>query len=63
MKYKATICVTDPEYYSSTIHDEIIESNKSPDNEFIIIEFFRRWNKKDKYTKVYAIGVLNVELI
>ena len=64
MKLKTTICVTDPDYFSSELHNEILEINSnSIDNELIIIEFFKKWGKKDKYTKVYALGVLNVEVL
>ena len=64
MKLKTTICVTDPDYFISELHNEILEINSNNiDNELIIIEFFKKWDKKDKYTKVYALGVLNVEVL
>lgn len=64
MKLKTTICVTDPDYFNSELHSEILEINSNNiDNELIIIEFFKKWDKKDKYTKVYALGVLNVEVL
>lgn len=64
MKLKTTICVTDPDYFNSELHNEILEINSNNiDNELIIIEFFKKWDKKDKYTKVYALGVLNVEVL
>lgn len=64
MKLKTTICVTDPDYFSPELHSEILEINSNNiDNELIIIEFFKKRDKKDKYTKVYALEVLNVEVL
>lgn len=64
MKLKTTICVTDPDYYNSILYDTVIETDKNTfDNEFLITEFFRNWDKKDKYTRVYSLGVLNVEIL
>ena len=41
MKLKTTICVTDPDYFNSELHSEILEINSNNiDNELIIIEFF-----------------------
>lgn len=64
MKYKVKICVINPvncKAYREEVN--LTTSIKSPTYEDMVVEYFRQWDKEDKYRNMYAIGVEKMELI
>ena len=62
MTYDVELIVIDPRNYKATRQLCVISLDYAPDYEDIVIEFFRRWDKADKYDVCYAIGVESMNL-
>lgn len=57
--FTTTICVIDPESYNVSKYVCKLSPKKFT-NQDLISEFFKNWDRKDKYEKCYAIGVENI---
>lgn len=62
MTYDVQICIINPITCKATKQSCIISLDYIPDYEDIVKEFFRQWDKADKYDVCYAIGVESMEL-
>lgn len=62
MTYDVQLSVIDPRTYKATTQLCVMTLDYAPDYEDIVTEFFRRWDKADKYDICYAIGVESMNL-
>lgn len=60
--YTTVICVIDPESYRVTKYVCKLTPKKFTNQDFIS-EFFKNWDKKDKYEKCYAIGIESINKV
>lgn len=62
MTYDVQICIISPITCKATKQNCIINLDYIPDYEDIVKEFYRQWDKPDKYDVCYAVGVESMEL-
>ena len=62
MTYDVQIIVINPITYKAIRQAFTVSLNYVPDYEDIVNEFFRQWDKEDKYRTCYAIGVESMNL-
>ena len=62
MTYDVQIVVINPITYKATRQLCVFTFNSPPDYEDVVGEFFRCWDKKDKYDVCYSIGVESMNL-
>lgn len=64
MRYNVTVCVIDPKTCKARRETLILSTDiLSPTYEDMVIEYFRQWDKEDKYREIYPIGIEQMELI
>lgn len=62
MTYDVQISIIDPRSYKVTRQTCLISLDYAPDYEKMVCEFFRRWDRADKYDVCYAIGIESMKL-
>ena len=62
MIYDVDVCIIDPRTYKVTRQSCMISLDYAPDYEDMVHEFFRNWDRKDKYDICYAIGIESMRL-
>lgn len=62
MTYDVQISIIDPRTCKATKQTCLISLDYAPDYEQMASEFFRRWDKQDKYDVCYAIGIESMKL-
>ena len=62
MTYDVQICIISPITCKATKQSCIINLDYIPDYEDIVKEFYRQWDKPDKYDVCYAVGVESMKL-
>ena len=62
MTYDVVVCIIDPRTCKATRQVCTISVDNVPDYEDIVKEFFRTWDKKDKYDVCYAVGIESMKL-
>ena len=60
--YDVEIVVINPDTYKAIVQECILSLDYVPDYEDIVMEFFRQWDKEDKYSTCYSIGVKSMKL-
>lgn len=62
MSYDVEISVINPITFKATSHKCLFNLDYIPDYEDIVNEFFRQWDKEDKYKVCYAVGVKSMTI-
>lgn len=62
MTYDVQICIISPVTYKAVLQKCVISIDHVPDYKDVVCEFFKQWDKEDKYTTCYAIGVESMKL-
>jgi len=64
MIYSVQLSIIHPESLKAILLDVVLTIDSvAPDYKDIVYEFFKHWDREDKYTTCYAIGVTKMHLL